>query len=304
MIRDAVVDEKDAIYKLWQTNLSSQSGLMLDSFFKCSYPYGRCVVNEVDGKIVSTIFMQPFDLMLNELPLRVYKLSHLCTHYDYRRYGYMNQCLASVLDEVDKKSLFCVVEAFNQKWLEDVGFTALTYRRHYDLAAKYFAKISDVGISHEAEAEELAQVYSQFVKVFDGYQRRDLFYFARLLEMVESSEWSLSVYRRQSEIQGYVLYHVKGDVVEVEECVYLGSIALMKCLKGTLDVSVKEIHLQVSEFEHLEKIFPLAISRKRVHLMGKCMNLALFNKLYNSSAKNVVEAYNLNNKPKMLNILM
>ena len=301
MIRDALEKDKTAIYSLWQTSFSLKSSDYLNCFFNHVYPMGRTVINEIDNKVVSSIHMQEFKLNLNGTLLKATYLSQLSTHPDYRRSGYMQECLKNCLDECDNKTLFTFVEAHNPKFFEQFGFQEASVHRSYDLQAKYFEKVSTNGISDEFTAKELMQLYRSFTKHFDGYRLRDEHYYERMMkECLECGEKLIICRNNQGKPIGYARSVVRNGNVRVKECVYEGSVALCKLLKASLS-HYPYLHLEVSEAEHFDKVFPLCVSRKRVFTMVRCNNIPLFNKVYNAKARTSHEAYFLGDKPKYMN---
>mgnify|MGYP003286130269 FL=1 len=301
MIRDAVDKDKQAIQSLIKMCFPIKSSDFMDCFFSSVYDYGRTVVCEMDNRIISCVHMQEMNIQLNGMAVKAMYLSQLSTHLDYRRSGYMQECMASVLDECDKKVLLTFAEASNPKLLERFGFQQASVHRTYDLPAKYFDKATTIGITDTYTASELLEVYMKFMNHFDGYKLRDVRSFERIInECLHCGEQLLAYRDGQGKICGYVRFKSRKDHVKVSECIYTGSTVLTKLLKAAVGTH-RELRLEVSEAEHLEKVFPLAISRKRMYTMVRCGNLPLFNKLYNTSLRTSKDAYAIGYKPLYLN---
>lgn len=301
MIRDARECDKEQIRSLWLTSFSLKSGDYINCFFENGYDYGRTVINEIDNKIVSTVHIQDFNLMLNGTLIKANYLSHIATHPDYRRCGYMKECMESALNECEQKSLLTFVHADNPKILEEFGFMQASLHRYFDIKADELERVETVGVSKEFTANDLKMAYDLFVKHFDGYKVRNLYHFAQMIEECKLCNESILIYRNENnEIEGYVRYADRNGQIKVKECIYSGSVALLKLLKAAVSHHT-QLQLEVSEAEHLEKIFPMAISRKRVYTMVRCNNLNLFNKLFNTKVKNSMEAYQIASKPIYLN---
>ena len=301
MIRDAVEKDKQAIQNLLKMCFPITSSDFMDCFFSSVYDYGRSVVCEVDDRIVSCVHMQEMNVQLNGMAVKSIFLSQLSTHLDYRRSGYMQECMASVLDECDKKVLLTFAEASNPKLLERFGFQQASIHRTYDLPAKYFDKATTIGITDTYTAAELLAVYEEFMTHFDGYKIRNVMMFERMInECLHCGEQLLAYRDSQGRIRGYVRFRSRKDHVKVSECIYSGSTVLTKLLKAAVG-NHTELRLEVSEAEHLEKVFPLAMSRKRIFTMVRCSNLPLFNKLYNANVRTSKDAYAIGFKPLYLN---
>ena len=144
-------------------------------------------------------------------------------------------------------------------------------------------------------------VYEEFMTHFDGYKIRNVIMFERMInECLHCGEQLLAYRDSQGRIKGYVRFRSRKDHVKVSECIYSGSTVLTKLLKAAVG-NHTELRLEVSEAEHLEKVFPLAMSRKRIFTMVRCGNLPLFNKLYNANVRTSKEAYAIGFKPLYLN---
>ena len=300
MIRDALEKDKNDIYVLWQSSFSLRNGDALNSFFNYVMDRGNTVIQEVDERIVSTVHIQYFDLVFNGRILKASYLSHIATHPDYRRAGYMSQCMQSVLDECENKVLFTFIEASNPKMWERFGFQNAATHRYYELNASHFTAISSKGVSEDLTAEDLKHCYDEMMKHFDGYRIRDLHYFETMIKEAKQCKEHIYIARSSQGPQGYVRFQEQNGVVKVRELLYTGSNACCRLLKAALGKN-HEILIEVSEAEHLKKIFNLAIPRKRTAIMVRCNNFPLFNKLFNTKAKTSKEAYAIGNKPKYMN---
>lgn len=300
MIRDAQEKDKNDIYALWQSSFSLRNGDALNSFFNYVMDNGNTVLQEADERIVSTIHLQDFDLMFNGRILKATYLSHIATHPDYRRAGYMSQCMKSVLDECENKVLFTFIEASNPKLWETFGFQSAVTHRFYELNASHFVGISDKGVSEDATAQELKECYDTMMTHFDGYRIRNIAYFERMLKEAKQCKERIFIARSNSGVQGYIRFSEHKGVVKVRELNYTGGNACSRLLKAALKQN-HEILIEVSEAEHLEKIFHLALPRKRVSVMVRCNNFPLFNKLFNTKVKTSKEAFALGKKPKYMN---
>lgn len=96
-----------------------------------------------------------------------------------------------------------------------------------------------------------------------------------------------------------LIYKIVKDEIQVKEAIYLESVPLMRMLRAISEPD-KEIVIEVSEKEHLEKIFPLAIPKKQGFMMVRINNYELFHKYFHSQAKTAKEAFAIVKKPLWL----
>lgn len=300
MIKEASEKDKTSIYQLWENSFAVKNAKMIHCFFNHGIKEGKTILCEKDEKIVATVFMHDFNLNYHNKLLKSVFLSHVVTHPDYRKTTAMDECMKSVLSECDKKALFTFVEATSIKFWESYGFQEATIHRYYELNERHFENVSSKGVYDDPSALELKKIYDEFVKHFDGYKCRSLHDFEIMIEEAKMMNEVILIARNGNELFGYIRYSIENKYVKVKELLYLGSNAFLRLCKVAL-AQHDYILLELSEAEHIEKLFPLVIPRKRMAVMVRCNNLPLFNKLYNSKAKTSKDAYALSKKPKYFN---
>lgn len=300
MIKQALEKDKTQLYQLWQNSFSVKSNETLNSFFNIGLQEGKTILCEMDEKTVATVFMHDMDLQFHGKCLKSVFLSHVATHPDYRKSDALDNTLKSVLDECEKKALFTFVEATSYKFWENYGFQEAIIHRYYELNGRHFENVSSKDVREQANPEEMKEVYDTFMKHFDGYKCRSVRDFEILIQESHANMDRIFMIHHLGKPKGYIIFHVDNNQVRVKEIIYLGSNALLKLCKAAL-AQHDLILLELSEAEHIEKLFPLAIPRKRVAYMVRCNNFPLFNKLYNCKVKTSKDAYALSKKPKYLN---
>lgn len=300
MIRVAEEKDREIIYHLWQNSFSIKNSETLNSFFNYEMNDGKTVLCEKDDKIVATVFMKDMNIMFHGKLLKSVFLSHAATHPDYRKTSAMEECMKSVLDECERKALFTFVEATSFSFWENFGFQEATSHRFYELDQRHFEKVKRTDVYENATAEELKQLYDEFMTHFDGYKVRSHEDFKKMMKECDASNERILIARHHDQPAGYIRFSVEGKYVKVKEVIYLGSNAFLKLCKAAL-AQHDILLLELSEAEHIEKIFPLALPRKRVSVMVRCNNFPLFNKLYNTKVKTSKDAYAFSKKPKFMN---
>lgn len=300
MIREAKSTDKAAIYELWKSSFTIKNVDTMNCFFNHGMNKGKTILNEQDEKIVATVFMQDMNTMFQNKLLKSEFLSHVYIHPDYRKTNALDECMKSVLNECEKKALFTFVEATSFKFWENYGFQEATVHRYYELSERHFENVTSKGVYDNPEAHELKEVYEIFMKHFDGYKKRSLKDFEDMIEEARIVKDRLLIARNGNRPMGYIRYVIENKHVKVKEILYLGSNAFLRLCKVAL-AHYDYILLELSEAEHIERIFPLVIPRKRVAIMVRCNNIPLFNKLYNAKVKTSKDAYALSKKPKFMN---
>lgn len=297
MIRDAQKPDKASVYELWKQAYPNQNRNYLNFYFKNIFEQGTCIVYEQDMRIVSTLQLQEHILQLHDKHITVSYLLGVATHPDYRRRGYMQALMESILDEASHKHVITLIEAFHPKLYEQFGFETIYYHKLYTIPKAALHTVVPHGISYSAEPQELLHVYRQFISHFNGSYTRDVTYYQLLLKEIIIHQKQLIVYRNHSGVMcGYLIVQRKKNELHVEEAIYLESIALLRMLKAAIQKE-EEIVVEVSQCEKLEKLFPLCIPKKQPYMMARINHPALFSKLYNHKVHSICEAFALSKKP-------
>lgn len=300
MIKEASEKDKRAIYNLWQSSFSIKNSEMINCFFNYGMNEGKVILCEKDEKLVASVFMHDMNIMFHNRLLKSVFLSHIAVHPDYRKTSSLDECLKNVIDECEKKALFTFVEATSYKFWENYGFQEGTLHRYYELNERHFENVSQNDVFEDASALEMKEVYEAFMKHFDGYKVRSLHDFELMIQEAKSMNERILMVRHRAKPMGYIRFSTEKKQVKAKEIIYLGSNAFLRLCKAALGTN-DLIILELSEAEHIERLFPLAIPRKRVEVMVRCNNFPLFNKLYNARVKTSKEAYALTKKPRFMN---
>ena len=300
MIKEASEKDKSAIYNLWQSSFSIKNSETINCFFNYGMNDGKTILCEKDEKLVASVFMRDMNIMFHNRLLKSTFLSHVAVHPDYRKTSSLDECLKSVIDECEKKALFTFVEATSYKFWENCGFQEGTQHRYYELNERHFENVSQNDVFEDAQAFELKEAYDEFMKHFDGYKVRSLHDFEVMIKEANSMNERILIVRHRAKPMGYIRFSTEKKQVKVKEIIYLGSNAFLRLCRAALGLN-DLIILELSEAEHIEKLFPLAIPRKRCAVMVRCNNFPLFNKLYNARVKTSKEAYLLTKKPRFMN---
>lgn len=297
MLRDASKENKADVYELWKQSYANQNRNDLNFYFKYIYDRGRCIVIEENQQIISSLQIHEHVLSLKGKQLKISYIYGVATHPDYRRRGYMRKLMESALDEVSHNHLITFIYGFHPKLYKQFGFETIYERKTYAIPREYLNKVSQSQVTYDANPLELLQVYQQYTSHFDGYYARNEKYYQTLLNELMMSQKQLVVYRnKKQEVCGYLIYCKKKHEIYVEEAIYLESVALLRMLKAAIQ-DEEEILVEVSQSEKLEKIFPLAISKKQPFIMARVNNMELFNKLFNTNVKSTAEAFESVQRP-------
>lgn len=300
MIREARAEDRREIFELWKSAYPNQNQSYLTFYFRVLFEQGTCLVQEQDDRIISSLQLNEHILSFQERMLSVSYLLGISTLPDYRRRGHMRQLMESALDEAGHRHMITLIKAFNPKLYAPYGFDTVYVHKNYLIKSQDLQKVSTLHTQKEATAAQLLHAYQRFTSRFDGYYVRDKVYYEYLLEELNLREKQIIVYRDPVQgIVGYLIYKVVKDEILVKEAIYMESIQLMRMLKA-ISQQDKELIVEVSDKEKLEKIFPMAIPKRQGFMMARINDYELFNKYFNTDVKNPKEAYAILKKPLWL----
>ena len=300
MIREACEKDRNELYQLYKSSFSVKNAQSIDCFFEYGMKEGKTIICEKDDKIVASVFMNDLNVIFHNKLLKCSFLSHVAIHPDYRKTSAIDECMKSVLEECEKKVLFTFVEATSYKFWENYGFQEACVHRFYELEHRFFENIDCKDVYEDAFSEELKIIYDACMKHFDGYKKRSIDDFDLMIKEASATNENIMIARNGNRPMGYIRYIIEGKYVKVREIVYLSSKAFLRLCKAAL-AQHDSILLELSDAERIEKMFPLAIPRKRMSIMVRCNNIPLFNKLYNCKVKTSKDAYAYSKKPKYMN---
>ena len=300
MIREAKAEEKREIFELWKSSYPNENQRYLSFYFRSLFDKGTTLIQEQDNQIISSLQMNEHILSFHNRKIAISYLLGISTLPDYRRRGHMRLLMESALDEASHSHLITLIKAFNPKLYAPYGFDTVYIHKSYLIKPEDLHKVSTLHTQKEATAPQLLHAYQRFTSRFDGAYVRDEQYFEYLLEELELKEKQLIVYRDPVQgVLGYLIYKVVKDEIMVKEAVYMESIQLMRMLKA-IELPDKEMIVEVSDKERLEKIFPLAIGKRQGFMMARINDYELFNKYFNTDVKSPKEAYAFLKKPLWL----
>ena len=177
------------------------------------------------------------------------------------------------------------------------GFEMVYYRRRYTVQRSQIPTCSNEGLTYKIKSEDLLEVYTAYVRRFDGFYLRTKEDFDHLHEECNAEGGKLIAYYDQNQqIQGYASLYQTAQGIEVRECIYLNSVALFKLLNLALQLK-NEILVHTTADEHLEKIIKDVTWQDYGFTMARVNDYDLFNRLYGTTVASPKEAFALSGKP-------
>ena len=301
MIRFASEKDKEALEELCVRSLPMKEKHFLKYYFETDFATSKVLISELDNLLVSQVHCREHTLCLLNKKVSVSYLFAIATHYDYRQRGIMRDLLTMQLEDCECNDLLTFLEASNPRLFERYGFDTISYRKRYVVYAKDLLHYSLQGVSEDLKIVDLVDLYKRYTKVFDCYYERDIQYYEHYIERLKQDNARVCMYRDNEGVaQGYCVYYELDDGVEVKEIIYVDKKSLCTMLKYAIGYT-PFISIEVSQAEHLEKIFKMSIPRTFSAVMVRINNLKLFNKLFNCNVKRGKDLESLCHKPIVIN---
>ena len=172
MISKALPQEKKIVYGIWKQVFAGDDGGYTDYFFRTLYKPENTLVLKESGNIVSTLMRIPHSIMLAGHILETSMILGVATIPSYRKRGCMHELMNDVLDEVEHRELVTLIQAYNPSMYTQFGFEMVYYRRRYTVHRSQIPLCSNEGLTYKVQSQDLLDVYTAYVRRFDGFYLR------------------------------------------------------------------------------------------------------------------------------------
>lgn len=297
MISKALPQEKKTLYGIWKQVFSGDDGGYTDYFFHSLYQSENTVVYKEAGSIVSTLMRIPHEMMLHGRPIRISMILGVATVPNFRRQGYMHALMNDVLDEIEHQELVTLIQAYTPSAYTQFGFEMVYHRRKTIIQRSQIPLYNNEGLTYKINAKDLLVVYLSFTKRFNGYYLRDLAYFEKFIQEVSAENGKIIAYiDKNGQIQGYATLYQTAQGIELKECLYLNSAALLKLINLGLQLK-DEIVLHTTNSEELSRIIKGLSWQDYGFTMARINDYELFNRYFNCQVSTVKDAFAISGKP-------
>lgn len=299
MIRKAQPRDKKAIYDLHSAKVNLNKYDEMEYYFSQLFDTDGVVVNEINGHVAASIQANQHVMMLNGVRVAVGAL--LAPIGSRQEPRYLTDLLRDVLDEQSRKYLVTLFISDQLDQARKYDFEPVYRRRIFTIRQEDMKNRSYHGVGRSFKIPELNRLYGEYCSYFNGYYLRDTDYWITRFQQMQFQRYNIAVYRDTSgELKGYMIYQISQSKVYVDELVYLNGEALIRLLCYAMRYKTK-VEVAVGQNEDLSRIFPKVKSVSRCRLAVRINDLALFNRLYDSSVTSTEQAFALAGRPLFLN---
>ncbi len=295
MIRDYRSNDRKALYDLHNESLTLNQVDEMEFYFTHLLDGSSIIVNEIEGKVVSSIQANEHVMRLYDNRLAVKTLmGQICAvgHPEY-----LQEVVKEATNEAARQVLVTLAITDTPEIFRKYGFIGAYKQRVYQINKNNINNRSYEGVGKDFKVSELTKVYHQFTSHFTGYYERDNAYWLELFERLKFFHMHLVVYRGESgEVEGYIIYRTTQQKIYVSELVYLNGTAMIRLLCYAFK-NKNNIEVTVSSAENLAKAIPKIKYQTETTVLARVNDVAMFNELYGCNISSTREAFSLNPTP-------
>ncbi|PBI32140.1 GNAT family N-acetyltransferase [Clostridioides difficile] len=232
-IRYAKEEEIESIKDIWSYCFNDTESFM-KYYFNDKYKSENTVVALDEGKIISSLQLNQYKLLLNS---KVYKTSYVVgvsTLPEGRGAGYMNKVMKFTLNELYKKGqLVSILMPIDYRLYRRFGYEHCYDQIEYTINTddlKNFKSSGKMIKSNLSQIDDLIQIDRTFLNEVNGNVLKDEHYYENLFKEIQSEDGFLYIHEG-NEKDGYIVYFLQEDKMFVRELFYKNIDALKSMLK-------------------------------------------------------------------------
>ncbi|HHQ8845499.1 TPA: GNAT family N-acetyltransferase [Clostridioides difficile] len=232
-IRYAKEEEIESIKEIWSYCFNDTESFM-KYYFNDKYKSENTVVALDEGKIISSLQLNQYKLLLNS---KVYNTSYVVgvsTLPEGRGTGYMSKVMKFTLNELYKKGqLVSILMPIDYRLYRRFGYEHCYDQIEYTINTddlKNFKSSGKMIKSNLSQIDDLIRIDRAFLNEVNGNVLKDEHYYENLFKEIQSEDRFLYIHEG-NEKDGYIVYFLQEDKMFVRELFYKNIDALKSMLK-------------------------------------------------------------------------
>ncbi|MCC0629978.1 MULTISPECIES: enhanced intracellular survival protein Eis [unclassified Clostridioides] len=232
-IRYAKEEEIESIKEIWSYCFNDSESFM-KYYFSDKYKSENTVVALDEGKIISSLQLNQYKLLLNN---KVYNTSYVVgvsTLPEGRGTGYMSKVIKFTLNELYKRGqLVSILMPIDYRLYRRFGYEHCYDQIEYTINTddlKNFKSSGRMIKSDLSQIDDLIRIDRTFLNEVNGNVLKDEHYYENLFKEIQSEDGFLYIHEG-NEKDGYIVYFLHGDKIFVRELFYKNIDALKSMLK-------------------------------------------------------------------------
>jgi len=295
----ATSDDLKDIYELHKTIYQGVDSGYIEHFYRHLFNPLDMYLIKKDAKIISMANVSSHTFMLNNQLVKGSIISNVMTSIENRNQGCLDEIMKMVITNCEHSELVTFVRA--NKIFEKYGFKTMYYRREYTLTKDKFNKFVEARVNQIVSYDDLYDIYARFSRRFNGYLVRDENYFKSYNKAIRKQNGQIvTVYNKESEIEGYACLIQEDDKIIVDEIIYLNVDVLYKIISLVFELRDKVV-IKTTPAERLDLLFPAITYRDYPFMMARINDYELYNHIFETGSTTLETALNSIGKPMFMN---
>ncbi|SFM50953.1 Predicted acetyltransferase [Gracilibacillus orientalis] len=228
-----------------------------------------------EEQLSAKVHMIPLNVNINGKAMKMGGIAAVASWPEYRRSGKIKRLLQEVLRSMKSTGhTISYLHPFSVPFYRKYGYELTFNQRKYQIpmdSLKKKWKASGYARRNKNNYEDLQKVYSAYISAFNGALIRDKKWWNQ--RIIKKDTMTTICYNEQNEAEGYLLYHVKNQILHVEELAYvnLNGLKLILQLISNHDSMATKVEMTVPDNDHLpmlidepryeQKVVPYFMSR-------------------------------------------
>ena len=295
MISQHAFGKENEIETLLSKSMLNMDKAQIKAWMKYEFDPSSMFIHIDDGIVTSCLQTKrkTFFYKGQKCSISVYTMT--CTLPDYRQRGYFSELLEAALEQSGNNDLLSMVNTSFPKLFESRSFTPVSKAVTYSLTSNKCTEGNERNIKTYSDTD-LYPVYTIFMSHFDGnivYSKEE---FDNQIRYALASNKKIVLMMDEEKIKGFAIYKINKNYAKIDTMIYLNGSCIYDLFKF-LSLRCQTITFSVSEFERIEKLFPLEYPRNSATIIARCNNYKLFSKWCNQDVHNAKQIFEQLDKP-------
>lgn len=252
--RLALPSDLPILKKLWYEAFEKHDGKeSIDFYFDNFFELDNTLVLEEDGKLITSLQLNPHKLNYNNEVKQVSFIIGVATFEEYQGKGYMKVLLNYAIEYAKDtlKDDFLILQAYNWDIYRSFGFYDAYYKSKFKLHKH--PSIHKHLTTYDYDSARLLDIYKAYTKDLNGYEIRDIKYYNDKKLILDSDNFKTVI-----SDNAYLFYQVTEDSINVLECAFKtkeGLHELANHLLHTLDIDSMNVESDCYHFNKGKHLF-------------------------------------------------
>lgn len=223
ILRKLEIQEHMKTRKLWEDVFKEDTKEFLDYYYSVKAAENEIYVIEVDGKIVSMLHLNPYQMRIGNEIFQTHYIVAVATDEHYRKRGYMAKLLNYTMQIMqDRGEPFTFLMPAAEAIYKPFGFKFVYEQKRGPVTGKVYEESGIAFVMAEKEdCQAIANFANEYLKDYDVVAWRDASYYETLLAEQTSENGGILLAKKEQKIVGVFCFAkaegTDGERTEIRE---------------------------------------------------------------------------------------